>query len=286
MIYCQNCETQFKGNYCPECGQSFNEFNKPIKFLFIDIVGNIFAFDTRFWKTIIALIFKPGTFSTNYVQGQRARYMSPFRLYIFISFLLFLLLSIYVNNKVEIDKDSRTEINSTLKKQLDDEVTVLDSNTVKTLELTMKDDNKKLIETVLKVVDNPSQYLNLYIKYVSWSMFLLMPIYGFYLWLFFFRSKRYYYSHLIFALNQHSFVFLLLIGLISLQLLLPNRSAYPELYLGYIVPIYLYLANRKFYNKGWVATLFRLFSLGVLYSLTLLIVLVFILGIWVQNELG
>lgn len=286
MIYCQNCETQYKGNYCPECGQSANEFNKPIKFLFVDIVGNIFAFDTRFWKTIVSLIFKPGTFTANYVQGQRARYMPPFRLYIFTSFLVFLLLSVYVNNEVEIDEGSRTEINSTLKKKLEDDATVLNSRKVQTQKQKKEADKKKLIETALKVVDNPSQYLNRYIKYVSWSMFLLMPIYGFYLWLFFFRSKRYYYSHLIFALNQHSFVFLFFMGLISLQLLWPNRNAHPEFYLGSIVPIYLYLGARKFYNKRWFATLFRLFLIGVLYSLTLFMALIAILGIWAQNQLG
>ena len=86
MIYCQNCKTPYEGIYCHECGQSVKEFNKPIKFLIFDIVGNVFAFDTRFWKTIFTLIFKPGTYTANYIQGQRARYMSPFRLYIFTSF--------------------------------------------------------------------------------------------------------------------------------------------------------------------------------------------------------
>ena len=284
MMHCQNCETQYKGNYCPECGQSATEFNKPIKFLFVDIVGNIFAFDTRFWKTIISLIFKPGTLTANYVQGQRARYMPPFRLYIFTSFFVFLLLSIYVNKEVEIDEDSRTEISSTLKKKLKDEAAVLNSSESQNLK--NEDEKEKVIETVLKVIDNPSAYLNRYIKYVSWSMFLLMPIYGFYLWLFFFRSKRYYYSHLIFALNQHSFVFLFFVGLIFLQLLWPNRSIYPELYLGYIVPVYLYLGIRKFYKKGWFASLFRLVLIGVLYNLTLFIALIAILGIWAQNEIG
>lgn len=284
MMHCQNCETQYKGNYCPECGQSATEFNKPIKFLFVDIVGNIFAFDTRFWKTIVSLIFKPGTLTANYVQGQRARYMPPFRLYIFTSFFVFLLLSIYVNKEVEIDEDSWTEISSTLKKKLKDEAAVLNSSESQNLK--NEDEKEKVIETVLKVIDNPSAYLNRYIKYVSWSMFLLMPIYGFYLWLFFFRSKRYYYSHLIFALNQHSFVFLFFVGLIFLQLLWPNRSIYPELYLGYIVPVYLYLGIRKFYKKGWFASLFRLVLIGVLYNLTLFIALIAILGIWAQNEIG
>lgn len=284
MMHCQNCETQYKGNYCPECGQSATEFNKPIKFLFVDIVGNIFAFDTRFWKTIVSLIFKPGTLTANYVQGQRARYMPPFRLYIFTSFFVFLLLSIYVNKEVEIDEDSWTEISSTLKKKLKDEAAVLNSSESQNLK--NEDEKEKVIETVLKVIDNPSAYLNRYIKYVSWSMFLLMPIYGFYLWLFFFRSKRYYYSHLIFALNQHSFVFLFFVGLIFFQLLWPNRSIYPELYLGYIVPVYLYLGIRKFYKKGWFASLFRLVLIGVLYNLTLFIALIAILGIWAQNEIG
>jgi hypothetical protein len=286
MIYCQNCKTPYEGIYCHECGQSVKEFNKPIKFLIFDIVGNVFAFDTRFWKTIFTLMFKPGTYTANYIQGQRARYMSPFRLYIFTSFLAFLLLSNYLNNEMKFEENSRTELNSILKNQLEDESKVLDSTKVKSPEQTKNDNNKKLMEIALKVVENPRLYLNSYIKYVSWSMFLLMPIYGFYLWLFFFKSKGYYYNHLIFAVNQHSFVFLFFMGLITIDLLWPNRSTHPELYLGYIVPIYLYLGNLKLYKKGWVATLFRMLLIGVLYSLTLIAALITILVIWTQNELG
>ena len=49
---CKNCETQFKGNYCPNCGQSVKEVDKPFSIIFYDFLGNIFAFDTRFYKSL------------------------------------------------------------------------------------------------------------------------------------------------------------------------------------------------------------------------------------------
>ena len=48
-VVCQNCDTSFKGNYCPECGQQLREFQKPFRFLIVDLAGNIFSFDTRLW---------------------------------------------------------------------------------------------------------------------------------------------------------------------------------------------------------------------------------------------
>ena len=89
-------QTHFKGNYCPHCGQSVYEYEKPFKFLVVDFVGNIFAFDTRFWKSIVTLIIRPGTFTANYIQGQRARYTPPFRLYLFTSFIFFLIQKLYI----------------------------------------------------------------------------------------------------------------------------------------------------------------------------------------------
>ena len=59
-----------------------------------EIFGDILTWDSRLWRTAIALIFRPGFLTAEFIAGRRARYVPPFRLYLIISFLIFLFLSV------------------------------------------------------------------------------------------------------------------------------------------------------------------------------------------------
>ncbi len=91
-VKCQNCDYEFKGHFCPNCGQEVAEFNRPFGFVLYDFAGNFFAFDTRFFRTFKYLLFRPGFLTAEFFQGRRMRYSPPFRIFVFLSFILFLLL--------------------------------------------------------------------------------------------------------------------------------------------------------------------------------------------------
>lgn len=54
----------------------------------------MFNFDAKFWNTIIPLLIKPGVVSKNYIDGKRQRYSNPFRFYLTVSILFFLILGL------------------------------------------------------------------------------------------------------------------------------------------------------------------------------------------------
>ncbi len=105
-IVCKNCETQFDGKFCPNCGQSVKDYDKPFSFIFYNFAGDFFAFDTRFFRTFVALLFKPGFLSNEYFDGRRIKYAPPFRIFIFASFILFILLQTYTNKGLTTVLDS------------------------------------------------------------------------------------------------------------------------------------------------------------------------------------
>jgi hypothetical protein len=107
-VVCANCETRFSGNYCPNCGQAIREYDKPIGFILYNFLGDFFAFDMRFFKTLVVLIFRPGYLSTEYVEGRRVKFAPPFRVFIFVSFIMFLFLQIYTNRGLNTFLDSGT----------------------------------------------------------------------------------------------------------------------------------------------------------------------------------
>lgn len=96
---CPNCGYRFDqlpehSNYCPECGQENHDLNVPLKHLFEEFIESLFHFDTKSVRTLRTLIFKPGFLTVEFRQGKRVSYVQPVRLYVFISFLFFLFLSI------------------------------------------------------------------------------------------------------------------------------------------------------------------------------------------------
>ncbi len=122
-VTCANCGTKFDGKFCPQCGQSVTDYDKPFTFIIYTFMGDFFAFDTRFFHTISALLFKPGFLSKEYIEGRRVKYAPPFRSFIFVSFILFLLLQVYSNRG----------LNKMLETSLNDEKGMILDSSISTL---------------------------------------------------------------------------------------------------------------------------------------------------------
>jgi hypothetical protein len=102
---CLNCGYEFRGHFCPDCGQEVAEFNRPFGFVVYDFMGNFFAFDTRFLRTFKYLLFHPGYLTIEFFKGRRTSYSPPFRIFVFLSFVLFLLLSFLTDKGLETELD-------------------------------------------------------------------------------------------------------------------------------------------------------------------------------------
>jgi hypothetical protein len=88
---CLNCDVVLRGQYCWNCGQRGNARLISLFELLKDAFGDMFELDSRLWRTLIPLATKPGKLTSEYLLGRRARYMPPFRMYLVLSFLFFLL---------------------------------------------------------------------------------------------------------------------------------------------------------------------------------------------------
>lgn len=96
--YCQNCDYPLSSNYnfCPNCGQENNDKLVSFGTLIGEFFSNYFAYDSRFGRTIIPFLFKPGFLTKEFVAGKRNYYMHPLRLYFIISFVYFLIFSFVI----------------------------------------------------------------------------------------------------------------------------------------------------------------------------------------------
>lgn len=87
---CLNCNTPLSGRFCHVCGQENIEPRESIWSIIAHFFNDITHFDGKFFKTVGLLIRKPGFLPLEFINGRRADYVHPIRLYIFTSAVFFL----------------------------------------------------------------------------------------------------------------------------------------------------------------------------------------------------
>lgn len=90
---CLNCGAQLTGRFCANCGQSAHP-HRSLLHMVEELLHGVFHFDTKVWRTLPMLLFRPGTLTRNYVYGKRARYISPLALFLLCIFLMFFVMSL------------------------------------------------------------------------------------------------------------------------------------------------------------------------------------------------
>ena len=86
---CLNCGSYMRGQYCAVCGQRAHSRLISLWELVRDAFGDLFELDSRLWQTLVPLLLRPGMLTHDYLQGRRARFMPPFRMYLVLSLLFF-----------------------------------------------------------------------------------------------------------------------------------------------------------------------------------------------------
>ena len=89
---CLNCKAPVIGHYCGNCGQPLH-VHRSIGAFWHDILHGVLHFEGKFWRTLPMLAWKPGELTRRYIQGERARFISPMALFLFSVFMMFAVFS-------------------------------------------------------------------------------------------------------------------------------------------------------------------------------------------------
>lgn len=85
---CLNCGTPLQGAFCHSCGQKAH-IHRTITAILHDLVHGVLHLDGKLWETLPKLVFKPGQLTRDYIEGKRARHVSPMAMFLFSVFLMF-----------------------------------------------------------------------------------------------------------------------------------------------------------------------------------------------------
>ena len=228
---CPNCLTklQIDSKFCRHCGQEQTNLHIGFWELVKDFFSNNFNFDARLLVTLRHLLVNPGFLAIEFAAGRRAAYVPPVRLYLFISFVYFLVLGLDLGElfnppSKSIEATPNTEIST-------DSVSTAESDTNFVylkginegsgagLDLAVDRGDLKyypmmehLVSQGAKLLNDPdsheSELWQLFYRSLSIAMFVLMPFFALLLWLFAGRPRPYYIDTLIFSIHFHAFAFI------------------------------------------------------------------------------
>ena len=85
---CLNCGAQLQGAFCHACGQK-GHVHRTLTAILHDLAHGVLHLDGKLWHTLPMLAFKPGKLTREYIDGKRARYVSPMAMFLFSVFLMF-----------------------------------------------------------------------------------------------------------------------------------------------------------------------------------------------------
>lgn len=264
---CLNCGTIVQGRFCQNCGQENIEQKEPIGRVFLYLIEGFTFFNSKFFKTFIPLLVKPGYLTKEYNKGKRASFLNPTKTYFFLSFLYFLLFfwigndtSILTLDPLEDGKKTDISVEDTAKRNKNNITLGFEGNNWFSEKL------EKLKSRAYKNGEDVKKELNrLYSSNIPNVIFFVMPFLALILKLFFWR--RYFIEHLIHALHIHSFGFLIFIILLFLNLLSPNDGEFFGLVAIVLITTYVIVSLRRVYEQKVGVTILKAFSVLLFYSI-------------------
>ena len=139
---CLNCRYVVENRFCPNCGQENTDTRKTFHHLFIHFFEDLTHYENAFWKTIKNLLFKPATLTKEYLSGKRLSYLAPVRLYIFISFVTFFLITLFPPASPDfMNADSKNQLEKTEQPK-----------EIKIKEITTESTSKKNLDSIQKAI--------------------------------------------------------------------------------------------------------------------------------------
>ena len=218
-VVCPNCGRERHGKFCAACGQNDRDYRRLFPVL-SDIVAETFEADSRVWRTLRALLFRPGFLSLEFVSNRRASYINPFRLYLFASIPVFLV-SAYFNLRSESKPNGNTVGNS---------------------------------EPTTATLSDPLSFeYDLFYEFVPLTLLFIIPVFALLLQ-FIFIDRRAFAEHFVFVLHFQS------VGFFILLLFLPwffSGDSNGWQAIAFLIPLgaYMFFALKRFYGSGTLRTL-------------------------------
>lgn len=276
LHFCKNCDSELIGEYCHQCGQQDKQYVRSMFAAVGDLFGEIGHWDSRFYRTLVGLMARPGFLSLEFVRGRHASYVPPLRLYFFISLISFLILTSFIDFDT-IDSSAFTgpepvAVEGEPEKKLSPKIEIG----------WLSDAEEAEINTKLQyLADNPKILVQRLVSLAPQMMLLMLPFWALFLKLIYIFNRHYYLEHLAVALHTHAFLLMSITGLTILSVSMSSLTTltgnpqfveiadWLETSILVWMATYMLITQKLFYQQGWWKTLFKFMVCSLAYIVLL-----------------
>ncbi len=304
-------------NFCPECGQENFNYRTSLGRLAAFWWDRNVSIDGKLARTLWALIRKPGALTVAYLAGQRARYTPPAQLYFLTGLVYFFVLTWVIDSEFEIADSTRvvTADSTAMARPATADTLTRDSTPAQGLSIRPSPKGQPMVYANLgdtPVADSlyPLNQDSLG-RRIAWSggwssaspalknaflqrtamaaiervfkrqiealTLVSLPLFALALLLFYRRSHRYFFDHLVAATHFYSMSFLLVVPMLMVG---EQTSAWASILLTAYLLVYLLVSVRVIYRPSWLAAVGHV-SVLIFYSFILMALL--LVAAWLGN---
>ena len=255
---CLNCGETLHGAFCAACGQRSVPANPTVSELAGDAWQELSGYDGRIAATFRGLLH-PGKLTIEYVQGRRARYLPPVRLYLIASVVYFIAAAAAPESqsglRVWNDRD-RGNVQLTAEDRAE-------------LEADLASRSWPVRVLLRAIAEDPAAFRARLFTIMPRVFFGMLPVFAGIFWLFY--RRRRFPTVLVFAAHLHAFGFLMLSISEAVKFSETPAIITPvSLIVLAIVAGYAVRAQKAVFGGGWPMTLAKTAAIAVLYLISLI----------------
>lgn len=283
---CANCGRVLYDRYCAACGQGRDSPIQSLPRVLREFLDHVFNLDGRLWRTLRDLLFRPGRLTRDYLDGRRVHYTPPFRLYILLSLVFFLSLSLIGGPELQlgdIGAASSETASAVDGAEPEDAITRCMEMDFQVDGLPWLDPSRvqrRLRGVCLQITSGDGQALyRQLVGNASTALFLMLPLMALFMRAIYPLARHSVVAHLLFLTHFQAFAFLLLflLGLAGLVLewLGHGVGALVWLWLAGLTGMLIWFARalRRVYDQGLLLTAWKFLLLMNAYLVGLVILL-------------
>ncbi|WP_445159287.1 DUF3667 domain-containing protein [Mesohalobacter salilacus] len=293
---CLNCnhDLDYSDRFCPYCGQRNSNEKLSLFNLLSEYFSGVFAYDSKLFSSIKLIVTSPGKLSIEFLSGKRVRYVNPFRFFISVSIVFFILISVLPN--IDIDNlngviNTSEGLSDSLSGKGDNEIPKavfeeLNSNHYLDFDEARKKFNLKdnfnvelkflYIRAMYKMTHEPQAFTSYIYSKLPFFIFFFVPIFTLFSKLLYIRQKFSYTDHLVLNYNLNTVFFIILIFNVLLMSIFDLSWTKVFMFLFFV---YLLIATKRFYGQGYIKTFFKTSLSIFLFILSSFIVIFMMLAI-------
>ncbi|MCC6279591.1 MAG: DUF3667 domain-containing protein [Saprospiraceae bacterium] len=259
--FCPSCGAKRKGDYCRKCGEKriIPERDFSIRKFLNQTLWHYAHFDSKLLKSIWLLFSKPGFLTAEWIAGRRVGYMKPIQMFLVASVLFYFFLpttTAHFTGPWDMIEGYKKHDHFQNIFQYDFEKAFAE----KAAQYNVSEEQLAKEFVALAAVRSK-----------TW-LFVLIPVWGACIFLFFRRKIPWLVPHLVFAMHALTFYILLDLSVHPVLHLLgfENAGKYIFLFLMLSFPVYQALAVHRVYGSSWPLTIVKTVGIDACFILLIL----------------